>query len=41
MSDDDLAALNEYRLLLLHAFILGKNESRNCKKLQRRTNLAI
>lgn len=41
MSDDDLAALNEYRFFCYVLFILGKNESRNCKKLQRRTNLVI
>ena len=41
MSDDDLAALNEYRYFCCVFFILGKNESRNCKKLQRRTNLVI
>lgn len=41
MSDDDLAALNEYRYFSLHALNLGKNESKNCKRLPRRTNLVI
>ena len=29
MSDDDLAALNEYRFFCYVLFILGKNESKN------------